>query len=114
MPSCAAPTPPPCSKPMKNNADSRPCAIQQMTSLPAACPIMPRSSGPWDQKKFRQRGESARFWLRLTDEFQAGGGVFMASQALIHAQEPDLSLLRRFTETGDRDAFAEIVRRYTG
>jgi RNA polymerase sigma-70 factor, ECF subfamily len=38
----------------------------------------------------------------------------MASQALIHAQEPDLSLLRRFTETGDRDAFAEIVRRYAG
>ncbi len=28
--------------------------------------------------------------------------------------EPDLSLLRRFTETGDPAAFAEIVRRYTG
>jgi RNA polymerase sigma-70 factor (ECF subfamily) len=38
----------------------------------------------------------------------------MASQALVHLQEPDLSLLRRFTETGDRDAFAEIVRRYAG
>src|SRR5580658_5755736 len=38
----------------------------------------------------------------------------MASQALVHVQEPDLSLLRRFTETGDRDAFAEIVRRYAG
>jgi RNA polymerase sigma factor (sigma-70 family) len=35
--------------------------------------------------------------------------LFMASQTLV---EPDMSLLRRFTETGDRGAFAEIVRRY--
>ncbi len=36
----------------------------------------------------------------------------MASQTLVQVPEPDLSLLRRFTETGDRTAFAEIVRRY--
>src|SRR5271170_4402994 len=38
----------------------------------------------------------------------------MALQTLVLVQEPDLSLLRRFTETGDRGAFAEIVRRYAG
>lgn len=34
--------------------------------------------------------------------------------APIQTQEPDLALLRRFTETGDPAIFAEIVRRYAG
>src|SRR5437867_13072318 len=34
--------------------------------------------------------------------------------APVQAQETDLSLLRRFTETSDPAIFAEIVRRYAG
>jgi RNA polymerase sigma factor (sigma-70 family) len=36
----------------------------------------------------------------------------VTDQAISNFVEPDLDLLRRFTETGDPDAFAEIVRRY--
>ena len=38
----------------------------------------------------------------------------MTLQAVATLPEPDLSLLRRFTDTGDPNAFAEIVRRYSG